>query len=227
MPHPRADLNAFRDEIKRRIAQKHTHRQILNWLAGNGLIISKNTLSSRVMAWNTSRRIRTAGTNTTLIEAIKIAFHTTNHNDQTITDNITTQGIPTTRNQVERIRLKHSWQRRANNDDQLAEVKAHTFFLIRKALEEGVVRYYGRGLLKTYLRLIYHHQARDNDVRDALAHLDTRGTESRRKGPDKGRKGEEFITPGPDWLWCYNGHDKFRNYGIKIYASVNAYLRRI
>jgi hypothetical protein len=29
MPRPRVDLNAFRDEIERRITQKHTHRQIL------------------------------------------------------------------------------------------------------------------------------------------------------------------------------------------------------
>jgi hypothetical protein len=29
MPRPRVDLNAFRDEIERRITQKHTHRQML------------------------------------------------------------------------------------------------------------------------------------------------------------------------------------------------------
>jgi hypothetical protein len=45
--------------------------------------------------------------NTTLIEAVEIAFHTTNHNNQMIADNASTQGIPTTRNQVEEIRLRH------------------------------------------------------------------------------------------------------------------------
>jgi hypothetical protein len=107
MPRPRIDLDTYRDEIERRIAQKHTHPQILSWLAGKGIIINKNTFSSRIIDWDTSRRTRTAGTNTTLIEAVEIVFHTTNYNNQTIADNINAQGIPTTRNQVEEIRLRH------------------------------------------------------------------------------------------------------------------------
>jgi hypothetical protein len=59
MPRPRKDLDAFRDEIERRIASKHTHRQIRSWLAGEGLIISKDTLQSRCVAWEATRRTRT------------------------------------------------------------------------------------------------------------------------------------------------------------------------
>jgi len=227
MPRPRIDLDAYRDEIERRIAQKHTHHQIRGWLAGRGVNISKTTFSLQMVAWDASRRTRTAGTNAALIEAVERAFHTTNHSDQMIADNITAQGIPTTRNQVEEIRLKNGWRRRANNEDQLAEMRAETFALTKQALHEGVVRCYGRGLLRTYLRIKYRHTAREDDVRDAIATLDIPGTESRRKGPDKGRKGGEFITPGPDWLWCCDGHDKFRNYGTEIYAGVDAYSRRI
>jgi hypothetical protein len=114
MPRPRKDLDAFRDEIERRIASKHTHRQIRSWLAGEGLVISKGTLQSRCVAWETTHRTRTAGTNSTLIEAVESAFHTTNHSTQTIADNTTAQGIPTTRNQVEEIRLKNGGRRRAS-----------------------------------------------------------------------------------------------------------------
>ena len=81
--------------------------------------------------------------------------------------------------------------------------------------------------MRTYLRVAHHHHAREDDVRDALAMLDAAGTTSRRKGPNRRHKGGEFITPGPDWLWCCDGHDKFRNYGIGIYACVDAYSRRI
>lgn len=88
------------------------------------------------------------------------------------------------------------------------------------------MRCYGRGLLQSYLRLKGHH-AREDDVRDALAHLDPESTEARRRGPDKIRQSGEFIIPGPDFLWCCDGHDKFRNYGIEIYAGVDAYSRRI
>ena len=98
MPRPRKELDGYRDKIERRVASNHTHKQIRSWLAGEGIIISKGTLQSRCVAWETTRRTRMAGTNTTLIEAVESAFHITNHSDQTITDNITAQGIPITRN---------------------------------------------------------------------------------------------------------------------------------
>jgi hypothetical protein len=104
MPRPRKDLDAFRDEIERRVASKHTHRQIRSWLAGEGLVVSKGTLQSRCVAWEATRRTRTAGTNTTLIDAVETAFHTTGHSDQTIADNITATGLSTTHNQIKEIR---------------------------------------------------------------------------------------------------------------------------
>jgi hypothetical protein len=99
--------------------------------------------------------------------------------------------------------------------------------LVESALHQGVVRCYGRELLRTHLRVAYQHHTREDDVRDALAHLDRTGTASRRKGADKGREGGEYITSRPDWLWCCDGHDKFRNFGIEIYACADAYSRRI
>jgi hypothetical protein len=197
MPRTQIELDQFRGEIERRIASKHTQPEILNWLARKGAIISRNTLSSRVNAWATDRN-RTASSDTTLVSAVDAAFHTSQHNDQTIANTLSATGLATTQRQVKRIRLANGWRRRANNDDQLAEMRAQTFALTKEALQEGVVRCYGRGLLRTYLRIKYQHHAREDDVRDALTTLDTRGTESRRKGPDKGRKGGEFITPGPD-----------------------------
>lgn len=73
----------------------------------------------------------------------------------------------------------------------------------------------------------HHHNARDDDVRDALAHRDEKGTASRRRGPNKNNKTGEYIVPGPDFLWCCDGRDKFRNYGIEIYTGVDAFSRRI
>jgi len=66
----------------------------------------------------------------------------------------------------------------------------------------------------------------EDDVCDALAFYDAAGTRAG-VGPDKRRKDGKFITPGPDFLWCRDGHDKFRNYGIEIYAGADAYSRRI
>jgi len=75
-------------------------------------------------------------------------------------------------------------------------------------------RSYGRGLLQSYFRL-KGYIAREDDERDAIAYWDVQSTRARRRGSDKHRKDWEFITSGPDFLWCCDGHDKFRNYGIE------------
>src|SRR3954447_15876844 len=68
-------------------------------------------------------------------------------------------------------------------------MRQETFTLVEQALREGVVHCYGRGLLRTYLRVKFHRNAREDDVRDALAMLDAAGTESPRRGPNKRRQG--------------------------------------
>jgi hypothetical protein len=115
-----------------------------------------------------------------LVSAIETAFHTTQHDDEIIARNVTAQGIPTTRNQVkEEIRLANNWRRRGNNDAQLANARSETFALVALALQQGEVRCCGRRLLRTYLSVKFRHNARDDDVRDALIALDPTGVQSR------------------------------------------------
>ena len=83
MPRSQIELDEFRDEIDRRIALKHTQPEILNWLARQGAIISRNTLSTRVNAWATDRS-KTPSSDAKLVSAVDTAFHTSQHSDQTI-----------------------------------------------------------------------------------------------------------------------------------------------
>jgi hypothetical protein len=137
MPQPRINLDPFRHEIELRIAAGDTHTQIRDWLATRGVHISKNVFSKRCVAWAVTRRTITPATDPALVSAIEAAFHTTQHDDATIATNIIAQGISTTRNQVEEIRLAHGWRRRANDDDQLAESRSKTFAIINQTLKQG------------------------------------------------------------------------------------------
>lgn len=56
---------------------------------------------------------------------------------------------------------------------------------MRQALQQGECRCYGRGLLKTYLHTKFSHNARDDDVRDALSHLNKISTNFHRPGLKK------------------------------------------
>jgi hypothetical protein len=100
--------------------------------------------------------------------------------------------------------------------------------MIQQKLDEGTIRSYGKELIQAHLRVNHAYQARENNVRYALKKLDIKGTAARMPGPKRRRKKSgEYIVRGPDWLWCIDGHDKFRNYEINIYAAVDAFSRKI
>jgi hypothetical protein len=44
---------------------------------------------------------------------------------------------------------------------------------------------------------------------------------------DMQRHREEYIVPGPDYIWSLDGHDKLSDWGIEIYAAIDAYSRFI
>lgn len=227
MPRVAIKLEIYQPEIKLRIDAGITQSKIRECLLTKGISISKNAFSRQIVYWEASRRTHTSPDNPALLSAIRLAINTTQHSDQKIANNITDSGIFTTRNQVEEIRLAKGWHRRGFDENQLATKRAEAFALVSQALQKGESRCYGRRLLKTYLQIKFHHNARDDDIRDSLSQLDEKGTQSRRSGPKKTHMRGEFITPGPDWLWYIDGHDKFRNYGIEIYAGVDAFSRRI
>jgi hypothetical protein len=37
------------------------------------------------------------------------------------------------------------------------------------------------------------------------------------------RHRKEYIVPGPDYIWSLDGHDKLSDWGIEIYAAIDAY----
>jgi hypothetical protein len=97
---------------------------------------------------------------------------------------------------------------------------------IQNLLYEGPGCSYGRRWAITYLRHQFGHRARHFNVANALKLFDPSGVASRLPGMRKARL-DNYITEGPDYLWCLDGHDKLGQYGIEIYAAVDAYSRKI
>jgi hypothetical protein len=64
-------------------------------------------------------------------------------------------------------------------------------------------------------------------VRTAINILNVKGSEARKSGIKRKKKIKRLIIPGLNYLWAIDGHNKFRNYSIEIYAAIDAYSRRI
>ena len=43
MPRPKMDLNAWHGAIEQRIVEGQTQAEILNWLQGEGIVLSRST----------------------------------------------------------------------------------------------------------------------------------------------------------------------------------------
>jgi len=226
MPRPTIDLDEFRDEIHRRIIRNESYPTILTWLSQQGLDISMRTFNRRVVAWGINPRVSTSTEDPDLLEIVNDTYHSTFLSDEAIASAAISQGVATTARQVKRVRLAHGWRRRDNMAEQQDEQQAETFAIIAEALQEGTIRCYGRQYVRTYLSVHLGHRARDDDVRDALFHLDPVGTAARRPDTRRRHRGE-YIVSGPDFVWSMDGHDKFRNYGIEIYGIIDGYSRRV
>ena len=61
-----------------------------------------------------------------------------------------------------------------------------------------------------------------------MKELGPEGFETRRPRSREGRDWTgNFIVPGPDYIWCADGHVKPHAHGIEIYAMVGGYSRYV
>ena len=65
---------------------------------------------------------------------------------------------------------------------------------------------------------------RREDVRLVLLELDRQNVEKRRRRRLRRRKNH---SPGPNFVWHIDDHDKLKPFGISIHQCINGYSRRI
>jgi len=229
---PRLNLDDLRPHITEMV-KSHTHNEILAWLEGQNVIVSQRTLSRRLQEWEVgSHTITSSRGDSPAYQYLVARVEDLYHHQRSLSDNQiawilrSEEGLLVSPRQVRQIRCRCRWMRRHDAEvDALAQAQ-ETQDLIQNLLAEGTIRQYGMRLLTTHLAVKYGHRARSDHVRAAIHILDQNGLASRgRVGQRKPRK--NYVVPGPDWLWCLDGHDKLSRYGIAIYGCVDAYSRNI
>ena len=163
--------------------------------------------------------------NDQLAEVVNYLFHHTTLNDDAIAARaLTDYGLQTTGRQVRTVRTMFGWLRASSGASRAAN-KAATHAQVAQVID-GPGRTFGKAWLVAYLRQIHGYKARRNDVAAAQQALDPEGVAQRHPGNRRPRL-ENYVTSGPNFLWCLDGHDKLTQYGIQIYAAIDAYSRKI
>jgi hypothetical protein len=223
-------VDDFEEDLVEMANNQSTREEMLTWLPKQGVETSLRTLNRRLTAWQANRRTWTH-TKSDKDRLTKIIDHLFHHHhtfsDYQIAQRIKEDHeIDTTARHVKEIRLENGWLRRNDDLESAKAQEASTFNLIQELFSDGHIRQYGRRQLIAHLSHKHGHRPRGNDVRKALQVLDNYGVTSRVPGMKKKRQ-ENYTVPGPDWLWCLDGHDKLARYGFEIYGSVDAYSRKI
>jgi hypothetical protein len=235
-PHPARDpedrFSEFHNDIHEMVQhQGLSNDEVVAALKRRGFETSKTSLKRRLQVWGIRREqgdtgVRT-GVSDDLTEAINQIFHHTQLNDNQIAQRVFDDyKLHTTGRQVRTVRSLFGWRRRhwqssQSNAEQTAATQAQV-----QAVLDGPGRTFGREWLVTYLRVHHGYKARRLDVSIAQRALDPAGVAFRTPGQRIPRL-ENYVTSGPNFLWCLDGHDKLAQYGIQIYAAVDAYSRKI
>ena len=96
---------------------------------------------------------------------------------------------------------------RASTGPSNATQRATTQQYVEQAILNGPARSFGRRWFTSYLRQEFGYKARRDDVAVAQQRLNPEGVAQRLPGPRRPRQ-ENYTTPGPNFLWCLDGHDK-------------------
>ena len=104
--------------------------------------------------------------------------------------------------------------------------KRASFDEVKQVIREEIC---GGGSILGYRRLWSHLKTfvvlvRREDVRLALLELDPENVDKRRRRRLQRRK---YHSPGPNFVWSIDGHDKLKPYGISIHGCIDGYSRRI
>lgn len=219
-------IDCFQTDIIELKIKGNKNSEVIAWLYSRGVTVSERTLKRRLQQWG-HRQNTNAPTSLDLISRVDDLYHHTLWNDTKIAAKIAEEsGLHVTENQVQEIRLKKRWLRRTCDPTERVERQLETEQHVQELFHHGSGRSYGRKWTLTNLRRRQGHRARQQDVEKALREVNPVGVASRRPGLRRSRL-DNYITDGPNQVWCIDGHDKLAPYGIQIYAAVDAYSRKI
>jgi transposase InsO family protein len=98
---------------------------------------------------------------------------------------------------------------------------------LEEELRKGSAGSYGRDYLFRHLRAEGIPATRTRAFA-ILKQLDPEGVQNRQPTFRRNRdRVGRLEVPGPNYMWCFDGHLMFQEYGMGIYAMIDAYSRYV
>jgi hypothetical protein len=200
--------------------------------------VALRTVQRRLKDWNITKRTRAENT-ATLRARIAYMFCILGFTDLEILHALKHEGYRIEMTSLVRIRREQKLWRRLSVFDWVA-LEEQLREAIKEELNKGSIEGYGKRLLYTHFRTIGFIATQYEiliiqlfliltflraSIFNIVKELDPIGLQ--RCTNDMQCHYEEFIVPSPDYIWSLDGHDKLLDWGIEIYAAIDAYSRFI
>ncbi|KAM0803128.1 hypothetical protein BDR22DRAFT_802080 [Usnea florida] len=221
---PSKGLEEYKNDILRQVSQGWKDHEVITWLTDNkDLVIERRTLLRYFKKWGVSRLDRTEDTQE-LRDRIRVFFCRAGATDEEMLRWLRIDGFTITPTGLVRIRKELGYKRLEPSQ----EARDHMDEIVRGLIEEeagkNVIQSLGRGMLVEHFRKLGHPVIRDRLFAQYRALFPD---DVDRRLRDLQRVRGEYVVPGPNLVWSVDGHDKLRDYGIEIYAGIDAHARYI
>src|SRR5438045_8558937 len=108
MPRPEVNLDHLRPEIEQRIIlRKQSHKEVLAWLATQGIVINRKTLQRRIIQWGISRHGSAA--HETAVASGESALRYTQKDETASARDLNAEGRKSKARTVPSIRMGKGW----------------------------------------------------------------------------------------------------------------------
>ena len=224
MARPKINFNEHR-ELLTELFLSGLHRNTILQIVRNDLNLqcSRATLYRQFQSWGLSSRPQTEHS-PQLYRRIQELFRNHNLTDQQIYNRLEAEQYPITLTAVTKIRRCFRLLRRQTiEQQQLTQERLWTFLIAERQRDPG---WFSVGKEMLYIRLRQQGWIISRDAAFQVYRSVFPETVLSRRSQVYARRGG-WTVPGPDFIWSMDSYAKLRDFGIEIYAAIDAYSRYI
>ena len=216
------NLEAIRDEITEKYKRSSVYGVLAMLELVYGMKVSRPTLFRRFKEWGINKNERTEDTD--LLRArICVLYYDGLLTDGEMVRRLRMEGFGIKQWKIQELRHDMGIRRRRTLM-QREEAEAEIMRVMREHLDMGKIDGYGIKHVWTYFRR-HNYDFTMGSVGRTMAELAPEQVEVRKR---KGRNARKtYTTLGPNDLWCLDAHCKLEDFGIQIYAAIDAFSRYI
>lgn len=226
MARPRKSLSPARDTLVTQYRAGTPIAELLRLLREQyNVEISAPTLQRRLREWMEPPRQQRTQDTPEVRSVIREEFFIRDSSDAEIIERLRSLGLPISPYGLLRIRQDLGIYRKRTPEQLEAQIRQAVDFMTTPSLSQVLIPRLGRRSLWKHFLQVAQIPIPQHALYEAFSQLFPE--EVARRWQQMRAKRGGFTVPGPNYTWSIDAYCKLQDYGIEIYAGIDAYSRCI